>query len=164
LADFTQILEGVVRRLNLVGQPMQLDGKLLSGGSLDWSKYSGKVVLVVFWAPDYLPCVQAVPSWKEIYEKYHGKGLELLGISLDRDNRTLEDFVKTQSLPWPNVVNSGKTNVNMIRYGVTNLPTTMLVGKDGKVLAVNLGGDALEQKLNSLLGPVESDAVKKSEK
>jgi thiol-disulfide isomerase/thioredoxin len=160
LADFTHILEGVVRRLNLVGQPMKLEGKFLDGESLDWTKYSGKVVLVLFWATDYVPCLRDVPIWKSLYEQYHAKDFEILGISLDRNNTELEDFVKAQSIPWPNVISNGKTNSNMIYYGVTNLPTTMLVGKNGKVLAVDLKSEELKKELEKLLGPVEPSKEK----
>jgi thiol-disulfide isomerase/thioredoxin len=164
LADFTHILEGVVRRLNLVGQPMKLEGKFLDGESLDWTKYSGKVVLVLFWATDYVPCLRDVPIWKSLYEQYHAKDFEILGISLDRNNTELEDFVKAQSIPWPNVISNGKTNSNMIYYGVTNLPTTMLVGKNGKVLAVDLKSEELKKELEQLLGPVVEPSKEKSGK
>ena len=50
LAEFAKILEGVIRRLSLVGQKMKIEGKLLDGATFDWSKYLGKVVLVDFWA------------------------------------------------------------------------------------------------------------------
>ena len=160
LADFTHILEGVVRRLDLVGHEMKLEGKFLNGESLDWPSYLGKVVLVVFWSTEYPQCLREVPDWKACYEQYHAKGFEIVGISLDRDNNKLEDFVKTQSIPWPNVASDGKPNPNMIYYGVTNLPTTMLVGKDGKVLAMDLRGEELKKQLQKLLGPPEATTKK----
>ena len=160
LTDFTQILEGVVRRLKLVGREMKLEGTFLDGKSLDWPSYAGKVVLVVFWSTEYPPCIREAPNWKALYGQYHDKGFEIVGISLDRDNNELEDFVKTQSIPWPNVTSDGKPNPNMIFYGVTNLPTTMLVGKDGRVLAMDLRSEALKKELEKLLGPAEATTEK----
>lgn len=156
LADFTKVLEGVVRRLTLVGKEMTLEGTLLDGKPLDWSKYKGRIVLVLFWSTDYPPCMGELPSLQACYDAYHAKGFDILGISLDRERANLEDCLKARSIAWPNVFSEGKPNPAMIYYGVTNLPTMILVGKDGKVLSINVNGKGLKKTLEKLLGPAEA--------
>jgi peroxiredoxin len=156
LADFTKVLEGVVRRLDLVGQEIKIEGKLLDGKSLDWSKYAGKVVLVFFWSTEHPACMGELPSLKAAYDAYHAKGFEIVGISLDRNRADLEDCLKARSITWPNVVSDGKPNPAMIYYGITNLPTMILVGKDGKVSAIGLNGIKLKKALEDVFGPADA--------
>jgi peroxiredoxin len=160
LTEFSKVLEGIVRRLNLVGHEIKLEGKLLNGKPLDWSKYAGKVVLVYFWSTDYPACLGELPTLQKLYEQYHAKGFDIVGISLDRDRANLEDCIQARSILWPNVVGDGKPNPAMIYYGVTNLPTTMLVGADGKVTAVNVRGESLKRELGRILGPPEPEKSK----
>ena len=83
LGEFAKVLQGVVRRLNLVGQEFKLEGKTPDGKAFDWAKYQGKVVLVNFWASEYPACVRDIPNLKGLYELYHDKGFDIVGISLD---------------------------------------------------------------------------------
>jgi thiol-disulfide isomerase/thioredoxin len=160
LAEFAKVLEGVVRRLNLVGQEMKLEGKLLDGKELDLSKYAGKVVLITFWATDYPTCIRELPNLKACYDKYHAKGFDIVAFCLDRDKANVEDCVKARKIEWANVVGGDKPNPAMVYYGITNLPTTMLIGKDGKVMATNLRGEKLKETLAKLFGSDEKPEAK----
>ena len=77
----------VVRRLNLLGKPLSVEGTLLSGAPLDFAPYQGKVVLLAFWSSISPPCRPELLAVKSVYEKYHAKGFEVIGVCLDQDRR-----------------------------------------------------------------------------
>jgi len=155
LVDLAKTAEGAVRRLELPGNTMRIEGKLLGGGAFDWSKYAGKVVLVDFWATWWGPCVAEIPKMKKSYDLYHGKGFEIVGLSCDRNLADLEKFVKEKNIPWAIVFGDDKPSPAVSYYGITAIPTMILVGKDGRVASLNVHGDNLKEKLAKLLGPVE---------
>jgi thiol-disulfide isomerase/thioredoxin len=151
--EFAKRLDGVVRRLKLLGNEMKIEGQLLSGGEFDWSKYRGKVVLVDFWATWCGPCRASIPHLKKLYEQYHEKGFEIVAPSLDRSSEPLVEYVKEQEIRWPIIFNGEEPSPTADYYGVMAIPTTILVGSDGRVIAMNPSKADLEQKLESLLGP-----------
>ena len=162
LAEFGDVLEGVVRRLSLVGQEMKIEGKVLGGGAFDWSKYLGNVVLVDFWATWCGPCIQTIPDLRGCYELYHNKGFDIVAISLDRKLADVEDFAKERAIPWTIVVGDGKPSPTVNYYGIMSIPATVLVGKDGKVVSLNVTGEALRGQLEKLLGPPEEKKIEKT--
>jgi len=108
LKELAQMFEGVVRRLNLLGNEITIEGVLLGGEKFDWSKYAGKVVLVDFWATWCGPCVGEIPSMKKCYELYHDKGFDIVGLSCDRNLADLEKFVKEKEIPWARTARSSR--------------------------------------------------------
>ncbi len=156
-------LEGVSRRLNLVGGPMVITGKTADGKSFDWKAFQkDKVVLVDFWATWCAPCVQLMPHLEELYSMYNEKGFEILGISLDEDQKTMNDFLAQKKLPWTTLFDgvNGAANQdpkaevpNAIYYAINAVPFTALVDQKGNVVGVNLQGPALMAALEKLLGP-----------
>ena len=154
LADLSKTLDGVVRRLTLVGNPMKIEGTTLAGEAFDWSEYAGKTVLVDFWATWCGPCVREIPALKRLYEAYHEKGFDIIGISLDRARAPLEEFVKDRELPWPILFEDTKRNPVAEYYGVMGIPLMILVGPDGKVVSTRARGQALEEMLEARFGPI----------
>ncbi len=118
------------------------------GKPVSLSSLRGKVVLIDFWASWCKPCRMENPNVKRVYEQYKGKGFEILGVSLDRDKGAWTGAIAQDGLPWKHVSDLGFwNNAAAQQYGVSSIPYTVLVDKDGKILGKNLRGPALEEKL-----------------
>ena len=147
---------GTLRRLSLPGHPMEIKGTLLNGKPFDQKTLAGKVVLVDFWATWCGPCVAEIPNVLEQYEKYHDKGFEVVGISLDEDREALEKFVTDQKIPWPILYEKpegeGWRHPLSTFYGISGIPTVILIGRDGNVITLNARGEKLGEQLDKLFG------------
>jgi len=145
---------GTLRRLSLPGHPMEISGTLLNGEPFNPKSLNGKVVLVDFWATWCGPCVAELPNVLEQYEKYHKDGFEVVGISLDQDRSALEKFVDEQKLPWPILFEESKgdgwQHPLATYYGISGIPTVILIGRDGNVITLNARGEKLGEQLDAI--------------
>ncbi|RYX82963.1 TlpA family protein disulfide reductase [bacterium] len=125
-------------RLKVGATPIAFEAKDMKGQTITPAKYKGKVLLLDFWATWCGPCVAALPELKSVYAKYHAKGLEVVGISLDEDKNALTSFIKTRQMAWPQIFDGKgwKARVPDI-YGVQAIPFTLVIGKNGKITAVD---------------------------
>jgi thiol-disulfide isomerase/thioredoxin len=139
---------------DLIGQEFPLVGITLQGRPLDMAQFSGKVVLVDFWATWCGPCRAEIPNIKENWDKYHDVGFDVIAISTDKDLKALAAFCAQEQPPWTVLVDKHPRNKASMgdKYGIRAYPTFILVGKDGKVAAVNCRGQALGKQLEKLLG------------
>jgi len=157
VTDTAAPMLGAARRLDLVGKPLVLEGSTLAGRPLDWKKYQGKVVLIDFFATWCGPCREEVPNIMKCYKAYHKRGFEVVRISIDRDRKVIEDYMAREKHPWMTLLDRNEargTDRSMATlYGIFAIPQTILVGKDGKVAALNVRGPQLGRKLAELLGP-----------
>lgn len=127
--------------------------KDLDGQPLSLERFKGKVVLVDFWATWCGPCKEELPNVIAAYQKFHGRGFEIVGISLDKSRDALTGFIKEKNMAWPQYFDGlGWQNKLAQQYGINSIPATFLVGADGKIVAKNLRGAALDKKLAALLG------------
>jgi peroxiredoxin len=124
----------------------------LEGKPISIEAYRGKVVLVDFWAVWCGPCVADMPNVKKVYEKYKDKGFDVIGISLDNDEKQLRDFLKKNDIPWRQVF-SGKGWDSPVsrQYGIYSIPSVWLIDKDGKLISNNARGEKLENMVAEAL-------------
>ena len=117
----------------------------LSGAPLSVGALKGRVVLVDFWATWCGPCRAELPNVIQTYQKYHDRGFEIIGVSLDSDRATLDTFLKQHDgMTWSQYFDGqGWGNQLATKYGVESIPFTVLIGPDGKVLGNDLRGEEL---------------------
>ncbi len=127
------------------------DFTLLStdGKEIALSSFRGKYVLVDFWASWCGPCRQENPNVVKAYNKYNSKGFEVLSVSVDDDEAKWLEAIKADGLSWTQVRDTDKSVGT--QYNVKQIPTTLLLDKEGVIIAKNLRGEALEAKLAELL-------------
>jgi len=149
-------LENFRRRSGLLNQPYSVSGLTLDGERFDWNEYRGKVVLVDFWSTWCDLCLQEMPNIRQNYDLYKEQGFEVVGVNLDSDLQNVERFFSVQRLPWPTVVSANPQQRGMqsplaVQSGVSYIPFLVLVGRDGKVAALNVTGPDLGPKIAELL-------------
>jgi thiol-disulfide isomerase/thioredoxin len=154
LAPYLPAGDYTYHRPALVGH-VEIAGPTLAGKEFDLRQWRGKVVLVDFWATWCPPCVKSLPALRQLYDRHHDEGFEVVGVSLDRSREQLETFVRKKDLPWPQVFfpeqDSGGKNPLASKHQVAFIPTTFLVARDGRLAAVGAEGDKLELLVADLL-------------
>jgi thiol-disulfide isomerase/thioredoxin len=108
-----------------------------------------KLKLVDFWASWCGPCRKENPHVKEIYAKYHSKGLEIVSVSIDTRKEKWLKAIEEDGLPWLHVIDQKSTAGTL--YGVMYIPFTVLLDENNTIIATNLRGNALETKIVELL-------------
>ncbi len=128
--------------------------------TLTAASFGGKVVLIDFWATWCAPCMSEMPNLHATYEKYKSQGFEILSINIDDEPGSSQAMRKlgTFPMPWSNVV-VPKAEALAIKktFEVSGLPTMILVGKDGRIIASDgsLRGPGLERQVSAALAPAE---------
>ena len=155
LSGARAVLEGAVRRLALPGKQMTLEGTKIDGSKFDWSAYRGKVVLVGFWDSGSEACRAELASLKKDYELYRDRGLDVVGIGTDSNRQALQEYLGKEKLPWVTLREKDpKARHPMVtHYGVTDVPTALLVDKKGAVVSLRARGRELDKLLEKLIGP-----------
>jgi peroxiredoxin len=123
------------------------------GNEVTLSSLRGKYVLIDFWASWCQPCMQEMPNVIEQYKNYKDKGFEIIGVSLDRDRNAWVNTIKAKEMNWIHGWDmDGKVPGTVAnKYGVTGIPHTVLLDKEGKIIVKNLRGSALKAKLAELM-------------
>lgn len=124
------------------------DGKIIKLSSL-----RGNYVLIDFWASWCRPCRMENPNNVKLYKKYHDKGFEIYGVSLDKSRDAWLKAIKDDNLTWTHVSDLKFWQSEGAKiYNVRAIPHTVLLDKDGKIIANGLRGDSLAKKLKELFG------------
>jgi thiol-disulfide isomerase/thioredoxin len=121
------------------------DEQDVNGKPISVSNYKGKVVMVDFWATWCGPCRGEIPNVVATYQKYHNKGFEIVGVSLDQDKQKLLDYTQQQNMAWPQFFDGqGWNNKLAVKYGIESIPASFLLDGNGNIIAKNLRGEKLE--------------------
>ncbi len=112
----------------------RLEFASLSGEQINLANLKGKAVLIDFWATWCGPCLRAMPDLIETYKEYHDQGFEIIGISLDKDQTQLEQYMQEKGITWQQYYDGlGWGNKMAKRFGVRGIPHIVLVDKNGAV-------------------------------
>lgn len=124
----------------------------VDGTAMNLSDLRGKVVLVDFWASWCRPCRKANPEVVALYNKYKDQDFEIIGVSLDRNKGAWEKAIEVDKLTWYHVSDlKGWQNAVAQLYGVRSVPQTFLLDAEGRIIARNLKGPALEAAVKKAL-------------
>jgi thiol-disulfide isomerase/thioredoxin len=153
ISDAANATEGI----NLGNKAPEIMQAAPKGNVITLSSLKGKMVLIDFWASWCSPCRQENPTVVAAYNKYHtlnfknGKGFEVLSVSLDQNTTAWEKAIEKDQLIWPYHVSDlqGWNNSAAQRYGVSSIPTNVLVDGNGIIIAKNLRGSDLEKALDA---------------
>ena len=132
-------------------EPPDFSAKDISGRALKLSDFKGKVVLLDFWATWCPPCRVEVPSLLEIFRKFKDKEFVLISVSLDRDLQAARQFVKDKGMGWVHIIDQEAGRAIAGLYEVEYIPSTFVIGRQGKIEARQLRGDELKGKIAELL-------------
>ena len=131
-----------------------LDWKLpaLDGGTIDLPALRGRAVLVQFWASWCPDCNREMPVMLATYQQFHGQGLEVVGISLDKDKEALQATVRKKGIAWPQYFDGNYWNNDVaVRFGVRGIPELWLVDTNGRVVATGVQANQLAALIPPLL-------------
>ena len=124
----------------------------VNDNAINLSSLKGKVVLIDFWASWCGPCRAAIPNVNKLYNKYNAKGFEVFGVSIDSKKVDWLKAIANDKIKYTQVMDKDGWNSTVAeKYGVYSIPSTFLLDKTGKVIAVDLDGEELENKVKSLL-------------
>jgi len=142
-------------RNSYVGKPLTITGKTVDGKEFSTASLKGKVTLIHFWASWCPDCHAELPSAIKLYQSYHEKGLEIVGISSDVTAKDLRDYLaKTPEIPWTQLYtppdSNGRHPLNT-KYNVDWMPSVFILDQNGVVQSVN-GDKDMDELVPRLLG------------
>jgi peroxiredoxin/D-alanyl-D-alanine dipeptidase len=147
-------------QLDLIGKPAPaIVGNDVDGRPVSLADFKGDVILVVFWASWCLPNSAEVAALDQVYSTFQSRGFRVIGINVDAmqaDGPKLETvlpnirrFLTDHNVRWPNLINGAGTNNYAHAYGVTEIPSNVLIGRDGNVIHLDLSPS---KNLESVVG------------
>lgn len=125
----------------------------LNGRKLELADHKGKVVLLDFWATWCGPCRIEIPGLVRLQERYRDQGLMIIGIALDDSPEPVREFYREYRMNYP--VAMGDERITTLYGGILGLPTTFLIGRDGRIHAKHMGAtdvSVFEEEVKELLG------------
>ncbi len=151
LVEIAKQIDVDSRKEVVVGKRLAIEGMTVDGKPFDVKLLRGNVVLIDFWATWCGPCRGEVPGMKEAYAKYHGRGFEIVGISIDKDVSALRAYIASEQIPWISVSDTLTVSAGMPsladQYGVRGIPTMYLLDRQGRTLSTSARGENLKRLL-----------------
>lgn len=125
----------------------------VTGDTLRLSSLKGKVILLDFWASWCGPCRSSNKQLVKLYARYKNKGFEILGISLDENKKDWVKAINKDKITWLQINDAGGWDAKTaIDWNIFQIPTSFLVDKNGKIVAMDLEKSELEKAIVNLLG------------
>jgi len=151
-SDVKQKARGVLFKKSHLGRPLNCEFTSIDGPRIRLADLAGKVVLLDFWASWCPPCRESLPTMREIYARFHTRGLDIVGVSFDMDLHKLRRFISQESMPWPQVADGLGWNDSPLarEFGITSLPALWLIDRQGRLIDLHARED-LAQKMERLL-------------
>jgi thiol-disulfide isomerase/thioredoxin len=149
--EITQKPKTATNKTYPIAPNFELEGS--DGKIVRLSDFQGKVVILDFWATWCGPCKMEIPGYIDLYKKYNDRGLEIIGVSLDRDGWTpVKPFMDSYKINYPIVM--GNMQVVQAYGGINSIPTTFIINRKGEVVERKIGArpvEYFEQMLSDLL-------------
>lgn len=126
--------------------------KDINGETIRLADYRGKVLMIDFWATDCGPCRVEIPAFVQLQDRYRDEGFVIVGISLDSGPQPVRDFYKEFKMNY--AVGLDSEDLDQLFGGIIGIPTTFLVGRDGRIYAKHVGTtdpSVFEQEIKTLL-------------
>jgi peroxiredoxin len=143
----------VAEKLNSIKLAPDFSAKSPNGSTISLKESLGKVTVIDFWASWCGPCRKENPNVVALYNEFHSKGLNIIGVSLDDDATKWKDAIAKDKLTWNHVSNlKGFEDPIATLYDVQQIPTTFVLDSKGNIVAKDLRGDELKVKVQELLG------------
>jgi len=132
----------LLQKLNLTAYsrstiPPEFDGRMADGREVSLASLQGKVVVLNFWATWCQECRSEMPAFEQLHREFSVQGLALVGINAREETATIREYAKELGLTFPLIVDP-KGTINAA-YGVIGLPTTFLIARDGRAVALAVG-------------------------
>jgi peroxiredoxin len=122
----------------------------ITNASISIDSLKGKFVLLDFWAVWCIPCIEEMPNFKELYDKIDKSKFEIIGIVGDSPSSSLKKMIDKHAINWPQIL-SDDTNKIKETFKIHEYPTTFLLNPEGVIVAKNIRGKELENKILSLI-------------
>ena len=149
-----------------IGKPFEIEfTEAIKGGQVNAASLKGKVVIIDFWATWCGPCVAEMPNMKKLYAEYKDKGVEFVGVSLDRPREQggydkLKAFVEKNKIEWPQYYDGKVPATDFAQdWGIQTIPTVFAVGADGNLATTDARGK-LEELIPALLAKAKKPEAK----
>ncbi len=157
LQEWVEKMKASARRVELPGKELQVSGKTVTGEDFDIKSCRGKLALVYFWSPSPTickPCRDEYPYMKKLYLDNREKGFEIVAVSVDDDREKLDAFLKELEVPWINLWDEENPSnpAAVQQYGISAIPTMILLDREGKVISLEARGLVLGKLLEKHLG------------
>lgn len=160
-ASFPDTVSGMLAKDKLAASRLRAESDPIRFVAIDWrgepvslGDYRGKVLLIDFWATWSIACMKKLPSDVAMYRRYHGKGFEMLGISLDHaaNRNHLARVIQENHMAWRHV-HDGQGWLSQVarQYDVSSMPFNVLIGRDGKVVGTQVQGVQLDAMIQESL-------------
>ncbi len=155
LDSWVALLKGNVKRLDSIGKQIELKAKTIDGQEIDLKSMRGHYTLLYFWASWDQSTQVELAYLKQIADKYKDQGFRILTLSFDSDESVLKNFIESQQFPWPVLWEPGDDWAPNIvqKYGISAIPTPILLDKEGKVIHLEARGLMLGKLLGDIFDP-----------